>query len=373
MTVNRKQFGFTIVELLLAISLLGIILVSSGIVFQKAVRSHRLAEATSEITQKLQAITDQLETDFASLRKDGEIFLVWVPFGIDDDGDGSIDRYERLDRMLFFTSGDFVSYNTYVDTYNQSYITGNVALVCYTFARDVDNVLPESQDPSDRILIRSQNILTSDSGLDDMPILPLDTNATAEAEFRDNFFQIEYTTLTMDQWLFIPYSEKLRMLSAVTYPIEGSGMSMPEWHVGPQVDLQDPSTINILLADGVGEFIVQGWSDTAQRWVPMYDPDGDSIFTDDSDFRVTGSEIDTTSRTGVIYPRRTYSGGSALGFVSLGSQSELYGYANDDVTQDNFNNIPGLGRALKFTFTLYDSLGVFEDGKTFTHIVYLDR
>jgi hypothetical protein len=28
-------------------------------------------------------------------------------------------------------------------------------------------------------------------------------------------------------------------------------------------------------------------------------------------------------------------------------------------------------KALKFTFTLYDSRGVFKEGQTFTHIVYL--
>jgi hypothetical protein len=37
---------------------------------------------------------------------------------------------------------------------------------------------------------------------------------------------------------------------------------------------------------------------------------------------------------------------------------------------DIFDN--AVGPALKFTFTLYDSNGVFKDGKTFTHIVYLN-
>ena len=32
---------------------------------------------------------------------------------------------------------------------------------------------------------------------------------------------------------------------------------------------------------------------------------------------------------------------------------------------------PAFPRALKFTFKLYDSRGVFKDGQTFTHIVYL--
>ena len=29
-------------------------------------------------------------------------------------------------------------------------------------------------------------------------------------------------------------------------------------------------------------------------------------------------------------------------------------------------------KAFRFTFTLYDSKGILEEGKTFTHIVYLD-
>jgi len=42
------------------------------------------------------------------------------------------------------------------------------------------------------------------------------------------------------------------------------------------------------------------------------------------------------------------------------------------LNQANFNSIPGLGRALKFTFTLYDSKGIIKEGRTFTHVVYLD-
>ena len=44
-----------------------------------------------------------------------------------------------------------------------------------------------------------------------------------------------------------------------------------------------------------------------------------------------------------------------------------------DLDEDHFALIPGLGRALKFTFTLYDSRGLIKKGRTFTHIVYLDK
>lgn len=374
--MKRKfvQSGFTIVELLVAIGLLGMIIASSGLVFSKAVESHRLAKATSEITQKLHAITDQIEKDFASLRKDGEIFIAWVPKACDDDGDGTIDRYERLDRMLFFTSGDFVSYDEYSGTYNQSCVTGNLALVCYSFARDADNTLPPVQQAADRTFTRTQHIFTADSGLADMPIIPLATGIADERIFRNNFFLYEYTTLTMDRWMRIPVDQKTRMLTLITaiQNIGSAPVSLPVEEYGSAVDPDDPTSIYMFLCEGLGSFSVQGWSDTAKRWVPMYDPDGDGDYTDDSDFRLSGSDIDTGNIIGMVYPYRVI-GSDPIGTVVFGGTSEFFTYPDDEVTEEHFNDIPGFGRALKFTFTLYDSMGVFKDGKTFTHIVYLDK
>ena len=62
----------------------------------------------------------------------------------------------------------------------------------------------------------------------------------------------------------------------------------------------------------------------------------------------------------IIYPGWGFSSNSII-------------YPANLVDEANFNMIPGLGRALKFTFTLYDSKGIFENGKTFTHIVYLNN
>ena len=48
-------------------------------------------------------------------------------------------------------------------------------------------------------------------------------------------------------------------------------------------------------------------------------------------------------------------------------------YPADQIDEEHFDAIPGLGRALKFTFTLYDSRNLIKNGRTFTHIVYLDN
>ncbi len=134
----------------------------------------------------------------------------------------------------------------------------------------------------------------------------------------------------------------------------------------------------MLLCEGVGEFKVQGWSfDPVQgrwRWVPEVDPDGDGYLTD-SDFFTSGGKVDSINVPGVLYPFPP-SGMVSLGGVFYCDLSTPEGRAKfaeyqSRLNEERFGEIPGLGRALKFTFTLYDSKGVIKNGKTFTHIVYL--
>ena len=68
--------AFTITELLLAISLMVVLMATSGVVFKTAVTAHRTASATAEIARKLRGITDQLNADFQAPRKDGDTFLL---------------------------------------------------------------------------------------------------------------------------------------------------------------------------------------------------------------------------------------------------------------------------------------------------------
>ena len=106
--------------------------------------------------------------------------------------------------------------------------------------------------------------------------------------------------------------------------------------------------------------MVQGWYEPYMRWVPKVDPDEDGD-PDDSELDLP----DPSLLPGLWYPYPPY------GFVSLGG-----GFVNNlyrgRLNEENFHLIPGLGRALKFTFTLYDSKGVIKGGRTFTHIVYLN-
>ena len=184
---RQLKRAFTITELLVAIALLAALIAGSGVVFQKAIQSERIAKATSEITRKLQVITDQIDRDFSALRKDGEIMLLWVPIPVDDDGDTIIDRYERLDTVMFYTTGDFMTYKPQPTTTPgfSKYISGNQARVCYTFAKNAAGVAPKYQSPQDRILLRTQHILTSDDDLGGLPVLNFPgTDTDMEKDFK---------------------------------------------------------------------------------------------------------------------------------------------------------------------------------------------
>jgi prepilin-type N-terminal cleavage/methylation domain-containing protein len=348
--------AFTIVELLIAMGLFGMLLAASGVIFATAVNAHRTAEATAEISQNLAAITDQLNADFRGLRKEGEIFAVWAASPVDDEGNTApynppdIAGYKRFDRIMFFADGDFQTYHEQHVVGGDQILTGNVARICYMLARDADGIPAQQQDRRTRILSRTQHVFTSEDMLDEggaSSLFPHPVSFDDPCDFSMKNFTYEYDTTTIQEWLNIPFSDRSDMLSVI------GAVTVPPSTVdygGTMVSADDPATIHMLLCQGVGQFSVQGWYDPLQRWIPYLEWDEDGRVVD-TDFFVDDDDpgmLDPCDVPGVLYsPPLPYN-------------------------EANFNSIPGLGRAFKFTFTLYDSKGVFGEGKTFTHIVYLD-
>jgi hypothetical protein len=329
---KKMRKAFTLLELAVAVGLLAMMILFASMIFNMSIDTYRMATASAEIMQKLQAITGQLNADFKGLRKDGEIFVVWV---------AEPNSHQRFDRIMFFADGDFQSYGTY----GGDPIRGNLARISYMLAIR-DNVKAQQQDPQKRILARTQHIITS--ALSDHGFLSIGSLTPAKLNTWHN--TCEYDTISLAGWRNIPWQpDKAEMLSAIT-GIKVGGVG-DEYVIGAKVDLADPCSIQKLLCEGVGEFKVQGWYDAQQRWVPEFD-------NGDFDGLAPG-EV-----PGVLYPYPP-SGGVYLGGAFNGNDfREL-------LNEANFDYIPGLGRALKFTFTLYDSKGVIKNGKTFTHIVYL--
>ncbi len=348
--------AFTLIELMVAVGILAIVLSFAGVIFSSSIDSYRLAVANAEIMQKLRAITEQLDADFTALRKDGEIFVAWVavdkrssPPVPEDFKDCDADGFERFDRIMFFTTGDFQSYG------RSPAVRGNLARVCYMLATR-GGVRPEAQNRPDRVLARTQHILVPpDPDLDDFDPVRM-------GWYRWNNVY-EYDEITMEQWKHIPWALKRDMLTVISDVNVASPTVSPGVR-GARMDPAYADSVHMLLCEGVGEFKVQGWYDEQKRWVPEVDPDGDGVSVGRTDFFLG----DPSRVPGVLYPWRTASDGSTYGGVSINGL--VYSGPMDEA---NFNRIPGLGRALKFTFTLYDSKGIIKQGRTFTHIVYLDR
>lgn len=378
--------GFTIMELMVAMTLMMILVTISGVVFRSAVKTYRTASATAEILRKYQAITSQLNADFSGLRKESEIFAAWVP-GVDTTGDQVVDEFNRFDRILFFSTGatNFDTYHLWpelpplgagIDDVENVIIRNNTARICYMLAKDGQGNPAQSQEPRTRVLARSQHIYTPQyiceiNPATDQPFNPLLQSVfpnpnTFNAD-QNNYY--EYDTITDAAWLSIPYTgaagcPKSIMLEQIT---DISIVSGNQQNRGLQYDESDPATHHLVLSQGVGQFAIQGWSDQLQRWVPELDPNGDGNLAD-TDFIPNGVGVDAEEVPGIIYPQKLYSIGPG---VPDDPDDDIIREVNDMI-QANFNNIPGFGRAFKFTFTLYDSKQIFPEGKTFTHIVYLN-
>jgi len=351
---RQTNKAFTLIELMVAMGILVVVLSFAGLIFKVSINSYRTALANAEIMQKLRAITTQLNTDFKGLNKDGEIFVVWeaAPLQGTDYKDNDLDGYERFDRIMFFADGDFQSYRT------NPMIRGNTARICYMLARD-NTHRPEGQDRPGRMLARTQHILTADTSLPDF-LNPGSFNNAQWLEWNNRY---EYDKISLEEWKRIPWENKQDMLSVIA-DVKVDQSAINEDIRGAIFERSDvnsvANSIHMLLCEGVGEFKIQGWSDTRQQWLPEVDPDGDGNLTDTHFFL---NNPDPNITPGVLYPYPP-NGGVSINNID---------YKRDDgIDRMHFNEIPGLGRALKFTFTLYDSKGILKEGRTFTHIVYLD-
>jgi len=353
-------------ELVVALAILALILSFAGVIFRVSIESQQLARANAEIMQKLRVITDQLDADFHGLCKDGEIFVVWGaqpeidPTGADPN---SPVRYNRFDRIMFFASGDF-------QTYGPDPSRGNVARICYMLARGpttnaAEPNWPQIQEPYKRILARTQHIL--------IPPAPEDADQRLDTSDYDTARWLAWNSrqqvdrISLEGWKRIPLAEKIDMLSVIgDVDIRVEAMSMTSTTEkearGVLIDRSEPDSFHALFCQGVGQFMVQGWNDAKGRWIPEVDPNEDGRLTDDSDFPLAsgGSAVDPNHDPGLWYPR---------GGLSLADAN----FPIDLIDREHFHEIPGLGRALKFTFTLYDSRNRIQNGRTFTHIVYLDN
>jgi len=353
--MTRK--AFTLLEVVVSLGILAMILSFAGVIFRVSVDSQRMAMANAEIMQNLRVITEQLDADFRGLCKEGEILVFWraarkPKFAGANLNDPS--AFERYDTIMFFATGDFST------TYDPNFQRGNVARICYTLANvwsaaSSEPNRPIAQKAWKRMLARTQHILVARR--------PADSNFTdymgtfiQDSLWRDWNSNDETDAVSMEEWLLLEDSLKADIISVIAdVEFTDAGTTSTKYRNagGVILDPNQPGSMHPLLCRGVGQFKVQGWN--GARWLPEVNPDGDADLTDDSDFFLQGADLHAKDIPGLRFPQ---------GPVRLRNQPLR--------VDPDLRKVPGLGRALKFTFTLYDSRRLIRNGRTFTHIVSLD-
>lgn len=370
---GSSRRAFTLMEMVVALGILAIVMSFAGVIFRVSNDAHRLALANAEIMQKLRAITEQLDADFRGLRKDGEVVAFWraarnknyVEPDLAHPNPNAEEAFDRFDRIMFFADGDFQTYGVYGNPAKPT--RGSMAWICYTLANEPssnpsnpDPNRPENQRPEKRVLARVEHILVPPPATAN-PSDPLGMGTWTDSQWRDWMSVTEYDAITMHGWGLIDLAQKANILSVIgdtKVDLPNASSNKNAAAGGVTLDPAKPQSLCALLCKGVGHFEVQGWSDAEKRWIPSVNPNGDASLTDDSDFILQGGNLDPLHIPGVWYPRGPAVLGQGRGVETL---------------DGDFNKTPGLGRALKFTFTLYDSRGLIKNGRTFTHIVYVDN
>ena len=105
MNRRRNKKAFTLLELMIAVSVLSLMVMFSGKIFKMCIDGHRSASANAEILQKLRVLTEQLNSDFSGICKDGPVMIKFWQ----DPADPNI----RNDQIMFFATGDFQSIQQY--------------------------------------------------------------------------------------------------------------------------------------------------------------------------------------------------------------------------------------------------------------------
>ncbi len=347
-----RRKAFTLVELMVAMGLLVIIMAMAGVIFKTALKAHRLAVANADVLDKFRLISQQLDRDFRGLRKEGEIFVAWI--WDEDDPD------QRQDRIGFWSIGDFRSFGDDVEVPK-----GRLARISY------------SLNPDSRVLARSQHIYRHGS--------PhwLETargTTVAEAKVADwsawqNEPSGQHDPNTIQDWLLIEREAKLRALwgiydvNIVAKNVEEDEKPLDHGY-GTQADPTQPNRLHSVLCEAVGQFRIEWWQEDADNpgeydWQGREFPGYDKSSLDEDEM------IWAAPVRWLWYPYRDLDRDDEV------YQGEHHLYYDDDFADANlvpeqFDQIPGLGRALRFTVTLYDDRGLLEEGREFTHIVQLD-
>jgi prepilin-type N-terminal cleavage/methylation domain-containing protein len=290
--------GFTLIELVVSVSLLVVVLTFSSLIFKVSVGSYRLAQANAEIMRNLRAISDQLNSDFAGFQKDGYLIIQSKIISQFEFKDSPAANDFRSDRIYYFSTGD---YQSWFPDYPQS----NIARICW--GHDLT-----SEPASQWRLGRNVTLLACNQTIQDCNNISFSKCKVSAFENRDSL-------------------------------------------------LDNPATINLTIADGIRQLMCQNVGEFKIEW------------TDGATYEYLDPKDNQLKR-----PLAWFGLGKLRSidnsYPGIAGNTEYNVIENADrATWTPVTSRTLLPRAVKFTFTLYDSKGVIKNGRIFTHIVYIDR
>jgi len=328
--VKKMKKAFTLIELVVAVGLLAMVLAFAGTIFNVSIDTGRTAGANAEIMQKLRAITDQLNTDFQGLQKDGYLILrsQFSDNRREYDTTFSWRGPVRTDRLYFFATGDFQSWFDVpvTPTINKS----NIARVYIGHDRDSldlnryrDNIPPTDRPVSKWRLVHDIRLLKPFVAV---PVPPpfVDYNDVSYAECKNDLGALENAGDLFNSSIFI------------------DRFSNP------------PENLHSLLAQNVGSLVIQ-WTDGTRYLNPNLE--SSLAWFGIPDF---GTPLSRKAGAPDIPADPNYETIEDITALPVAYQA----YWRPGIQQQYWP------KALKFTFTIYDSKGILEKGRTFTHIVY---
>ena len=310
--------AFTLIELVVAIALLAMVLSFSGMIFKVSINCYRTSGANTEIMQKLRAITDQLNTDLREMPNPGYLLLHCEEQSRREYEDPGTAGTFHTDRMYYFCTGDFQSWYA-------SNIRADAARVY--FGHDRDSLNSALDRPVSRWnLARDIMLLTPGTVVPAPPPI------------------VDYNNISLAY--------------CIANPAEVLAEAVRLFNSPPIIDIRnDANDIRHLMCEDVGEIKIE-WSDGTRYPITHPNPD------------LRNSLV----WFGYSMSKRQWIFDNGLPF------DPVY------ITIEDVTNMPPYYRAfwtpsipaqywpkaLKFTFTLYDSKSILEKGRTFTHIVYLE-
>ncbi len=323
--------GFTIIELLVAVGVLGLLVAFSGYIFEVSIDSQRTAGANTEIMDKLRVICDQLNADFGEIRTDG--YLVLQSRVLDREEYKNEPNLFHDDKLYYFSTGDYQSW------FDERYESNTARIY---FGHDSNSIYDNDYKGKGRNAYVSEWSLARDvmliaPGLGDV-----------------------------NDWTGYSFSQIQSFPENGVGSIKEDAISMFN-NNNPQrvrIDIAKyANDVRRLMCENVGEIKIE--------WTYRTPGNNQAIYKDPIDnriYRVAWFGFDMMCKNG-----STDLPGSLKPTIN-GNGS----YSGIEISDDPYRaiwrpNVPQnlWPKALRFTFTIYDSNGVIRGGRRFTHIVVL--